>query len=391
MPRKEMSYYDADRRKRRGRRDKKRFSITDYAMFALSALIALAIVLSWTAQWVAPSSYGFLTALGLVMPILFVLNVICLLYWIIRWRKGVLLPLAVFVAGVWGMSLFFKPGFTQDHSASPRNRSPISVATYNVRGMMKEADHKKKLFISSMGDVAAAIDSLDASILCIQEFQSTPDYPRRRFDEKLSAYRHKSVKYIIGGADDLGWGLALYSKFPIVKSGHLYFPGTSNSIMWADIALGRDTIRVFNAHLQTTSITASDQEYIVNMEFVTDSTRTSKVKRMAGKMLNNYVIRASQADSLAGEIASSPYPVVVCGDFNDTPVSYAYRRISGQLKDSFREAGRGYGYTYRGFFNMLRIDYVLHSPQLECESYFSPDFDCSDHNSVMVKFSLPHH
>lgn len=357
-------------------------------MFAVTLIVAVAVLLSLAARWINPASYGAMSALGLLMPPLFILNFICLLFWIIRWKKTAFIPLALFLITVWGISMFFRPALTLDHSDRSLDRSLVSVVSYNVRGMMAEADRKKRLFVSSMDSVIAAIDSLNPAILCIQEFQSTRDFPRQYFEHNLHNLHYAKVRYNIGGDGDHGWGTAIFSRFPIVKSGHIDFPETSNSVIWADLSVNRDTVRVFNAHLQTTSITASDEDYIVNMGFMGDSTRTTQIRKMLGKLADNYTRRAGQADTLARRIAASPYPVIVCGDFNDTPVSFTYRKISHGLKDCFRESGRGYGYTFRGFLNLLRIDYILHSREIECVEYVSPDFDCSDHNPVAVKMRI---
>lgn len=386
----QRSYYDSPR-KEGNAKQRRRYSLVDYLMFIVSAVVAVAVLLSWAARWVHPSSYGLLSAAGLLMPVLFVANFFCLLYWIVRWRMGVILSLAVFAIGIWNITMFFKPQLTEKHTDAAKDRSVVTVVTYNVRGMIQEVDHDAGTFVSSMEDIVSVVDSLRPGILCMQEFQSTRDYPRSRFEAELPLLPYKRVRYNIGGEGDLGWGVAIYSRYPILNSGHIDFEGTSNSIIWADIAANRDTVRVFNAHLQTTSITASDHEFIVNMEFVTDSTRSSKMKHMVGKLSNNYIIRAGQAEKLAQSITESPYPVVVCGDFNDTPMSYAYRKINKRLRDSFSEAGSGYGHTYRGFFNLLRIDYVMHSKSIECVDYFSPSFDYSDHNPVTVKLKLSNH
>jgi endonuclease/exonuclease/phosphatase family metal-dependent hydrolase len=375
------------------------FSSSDWLMLVASLVVAAGVALSWSARWINPAGYGFMSAAGLLMPVLFAANFLCLLYWVIRWRIGAVVPLAVLVLVVWNVTLFWRPALAQQHGAP--SRSLVTVASYNVRGMMRPVDgygvtggsgSGRDRVRSSMREVVTVVDSLKADILCIQEFQSTPDHSTGRFEEALPAYHYKRVRYVIEGGQGVegnyGWGNAIYSKYPISDSGHIDFEGTNNSILWADVAVRRDTVRVFCAHLQTTAIKASDEQYIVEGGFVADSTRTSRVKNMLRRLEENYIIRAAQAETLASEVAASPHPVIVCGDFNDTPASWAYRNIARGLKDSFREAGRGYGYTYRGFFNLLRIDYILHSPELECEWYLSPSFDNSDHNPVVTKLKV---
>jgi endonuclease/exonuclease/phosphatase family metal-dependent hydrolase len=361
-------------------------SIFDWLMIAVSVTVAALFVLSWMARWISPASYGFMSAAGLFASMLYAANFLCLLYWIIRWRRGVWIPLAVTLIGIGSVTLFFRPALTQSYTDYSRDRSLIGIVTYNVRGMMRPVEGSPTAMRSSMVEVAAVVDSLRPDILCIQEFASTPDNPASRFEAELPAYNYNRKRYNReGSGSGYGWGNAIYSKYPIAGSGHIDFDGTNNSILWADISVNRDTVRVFCAHLQTTAIKASDERYIVEGDFVGDETRTSRMKGMLRRLTQNYVIRAAQADTLATRVAASPYPVVVCGDFNDTPASWAYRRISKGLRDSFREAGRGYGPTYRGFFDMLRIDYMLHSPRMTCVWYDSPSFDNSDHNPVAVK------
>ena len=338
------------RRKRTRSADEhgRRFSFFDWLMLAVSMLVAAAVVVSWAAQWINPTIFGVFSTAGLFMPLFFVANLLCLLYWLIRWRWGVFVPLTIFATGIWGLSIFFKPEFTKDYTDFSGDRSLVSIATYNVRGMMAPIDGWHGRMKSSMGDVIDVVKSLRPDILCMQEFQSTRENPAEKFENALPNYHYKRLRYKIdrSAGDDTGWGNAIYSKFPITDSGHIDFEGTSNSILWADVAVSRDTLRVFCAHLQTTAIKSEDEQYLVDMDFVADSERGSQMRRMAGKLTRGYVVRAAQADTLAARIASSPHPVVVCGDFNDTPMSYAYRRIKGDLKDSFREAGHGYGYTY---------------------------------------------
>ena len=97
--------------------------------------------------------------------------------------------------------------------------------------------------------------------------------------------------------------------------------------------------------------------------------------------------RAKQAILLRQIIDTTVYPVIICGDFNDTPASYTYHKIKGKYIDGFRQRGNGYGFTFKGLVKLLRIDYILYSKHFTGLQYTSPETEWSDHNPVIMKLS----
>ncbi len=377
-------YNDSDSYRKRGgeKTGRRRTTIPDIAIAIITVSVSAAMLLAFTAQWIHPEKAGLLPVLCLIIPVLYITETILALYWIIRWKKIALLPLTIVCTGTFGITGFFKPEFGRSYPNSGADKSSFTVMTYNVMGLMQKENNK---LFSSMDTIAGIISSVKPDILCMQEFQSTSEKPKERLDQLLDWMPYSTTAYKHEIHKDRGWGVAIYSRYPIVKNGTIDYDGTSNSTKWADIKIDSDTIRVFCSHLQTTAISTSDHDFITNMDFVTDSTRNEKLGNIYHKLKDNYTIRARQADALAPEIAASPHGVIVCGDFNDTPMSYVYHTMRHGLKDSFKQAGCGMQSTFRGFFNMLRIDYILHSPSMQTVSYDVPDFDVSDHNPVVAR------
>ena len=176
--------------------------------------------------------------------------------------------------------------------------------------------------------------------------------------------------------------LVILSKYRILRSGVVLPPGTS---VWADLLIGDDTIRVFNNHLRSTAIKAADNDYLTSRGFLSDTAREDKLRSMAGRFRENSVLRAAQVDSIAVVVEAWRSRCIVCGDFNDTPMSYVYRTMAKGLNDAFSQCGSGYSHTFRGFFNTLRIDYVLSSEGFDALSYEVPTVDYSDHHPVVVR------
>lgn len=226
----------------------------------------------------------------------------------------------------------------------------VGIISWNVEGFRLNKD--------TLRNAANNVRHHQPDIVCLQERPHTnlvawdtiraafPDYPYS----------------VINTREDEVLNLALFSRWPIENVQEYYFPDSYNKMVQADILMEGDTIRLFNVHLQTTGLNDASPEH----------SRLQSVQ-------DNAIRRNRQADLLMNAIAKSPYPVVVCGDFNDTPASYAYRKISRQLKDCFVQAGDAWSSSYQRWGGLLRIDYIFNSPEFQVENYRLISNPWSDH------------
>ena len=183
--------------------------------------------------------------------------------------------------------------------------------------------------------------------------------------------------------------LAVFSRYPIKEENLIVYPDSKNCSLWCDIEINGRIIRLFNNHLQTTEVSQNKRKLEKGLR--TDDSQ--RVERAALGLIDglheNFRKRAVQANTLKQLIAASPYPTIICGDFNSLPSSYVYHTVKGdKLQDGFQTSGHGYMYTFKFFKHLLRIDYILHSPELNSTDYFSPDLTYSDHNPVVMRVKL---
>ena len=328
-------------------------------VFGIISLVVLSLFLMVIfVPMLDPREYGEISTLGLVAPIIYVVQVLLTLYWIIRWRLLLAVPMIlVSLMGVFQLSLFYKLElrriYTEPNLKPRYDKKALKVMSYNVRSFIDDNGER------CLDSIVNVIKTLNPDILCLQEmgFSEIADSllePLKPMPRSLSR-------------DNLS--PAIYSRYPIIRASRI---DTLKNFAWADIVVKdknrEDTIRVFNNHLHSTAIRRDDSNYLENHEYFS-SDSVGKVYSMIERLTENNRIRAQQADTLAAIVAASPYPAIVCGDFNDTPVSYTYRTVTRKLNDPFRKVGRGYSHTFRGFFDMLRIDYILFSDEFEALSY----------------------
>ena len=185
------------------------------------------------------------------------------------------------------------------------------------------------------------------------------------------------------------FGIITFSKYPIINKQTIsFFPYDYNSIFqYTDVVKGADTIRVFNIHLQSLKFTNTNLEYIDNPS-MKDEEDLKKSKSLISKLKKGFLKRKQQAERIRAEIDKSPYPVMVCGDFNDVPNSYAYRTIGSGLQNAFAEKGSGIGRTFSGISPTLRIDNIFVAEPYEVLQYTRINKKMSDHFPVITDVQM---
>lgn len=276
-----------------------------------------------------PAGVWFFPLLGLAAPAIYVATVILALYWVIRWRllrAGTILALVVI--GLFKVSLFYKPEFRRSYGEESYDRRAFKVMTYNVRSFFGESG------ASNVDDIVRLIGEYDPDIVCMQEFNAR--LAEKSDDFALLDEKYESAAFGRTQAPDSLYGASLFilSKYRILRSGIVLTPNTS---VWADLLIGDDTVRVFNNHLRSTAIKAADNEYITNRDFISDTAREVKIRSIVSRLRENSILRAAQVDSIADVIADARARCIVCGDFNDTPMSYVYRTMAGGAERRFQQ------------------------------------------------------
>ncbi len=325
--------------------------IADVLFFVLTVAVVVLFVLTLFVPRLDPRVWGELTTLGIVAPFVYAAQALMTLYWIMRWRLWVAVPMILIsLFGLFNVSTFYRMELRRTYAEPKYDRQAMRVVTYNVRSFI---DDNGKRNIDSM---AAMIRSINPDILCFQEFG---------FKDAMDTLL-KNMNGLPKSLNRNNLSPAIYSRYPIINAERI---DKQKNYLWADLVVRDDTIRVFNLHLHSTTIRKADKNYIENSEYIDDEESEEQLRSMLTRLTENNKLRASQVDTIKQIITASPYPVIVCADFNDTPVSFTYRKMSRRLRDTYREQGRGYAHSYRGFYDMLRIDYILCSKEFEVLSY----------------------
>jgi len=179
------------------------------------------------------------------------------------------------------------------------------------------------------------------------------------------------------------FGVATLSKFPIVGKGYIEFNNDRNNFcIYSDLKIKQDTIRVFNGHFASIRFKPEDYQFVEELKGNAKDIDPNKITGITDRLMSATVKRASQVRKVMQEISQSPYPVVLAGDFNDAPVSYAYQQVREQLNDSFTSSGNGIGNTYIGTFPSFRIDYIFHDDNFHSHKYKTLPEKYSDHHAI---------
>ena len=350
----------------------------------LSAALVIALIIAYISPHTSPSSLGSLTIVGIFAPMIYIAVVLCMLLWVVlqRWIfAGVML--VALLPGISDIPKYYKIAFTREVEQTISKKS-FKLMSYNVRGLRDDNGDK---FLDKLVEWFNTEGVPD--ILCLQELPSKTE-GIETLDTLFSHSFKVYYSYDTTESDDII--LRTYSRYPIIKRscGSISGEGRGTS-QWVDIVINSsninsDTIRIFNNHLYTMNISNEDSDHIESGTIFNDSNR---IRSIVNRIADNSSIRSQHVDTLCTIIGSTPYRHIVCGDFNDTPMSYTYNTLCEELNDAFVVKGRGYGYTFRPMHSMLRIDYILYSKGFNLESYKAyKDITYSDHLPIATHMTI---
>ncbi|GEM62148.1 hypothetical protein SF1_01300 [Sphingobacterium faecium NBRC 15299] len=333
---------------------------------AVYVLLMIVTSLSFLALYVSPETIVLFQWIGVVLPVLLLCNLLFLIIGLYKRSWYSICPIIAILA-----NYHYYPHKFQMHRPEEGNLAEIKFATYNVH------EFKMSYNISSMEHIADYFSTNQVNTICLQEVPAdlTEADLKRVF---------KDMPHIVttkGGGKH--FQLAILSKYPLDSISTISFPERPNCALFADMMVNNEKVRIVNCHLQTTNWNQVKGTLLYEEE--TGASWTDAL----GIISSNFKFRGRQVDSLRSILDRSPYPLIVSGDFNNTPVSYGYKTIKGELKDAYLEAGNGYGYSYRYFMKLFRIDFVLYSgTKLKAANYRTGALDYSDHLPVLVDIGL---
>jgi len=336
----------------------KNLGLLNKFIFIINSLFAVLLLLSYTIPHIKPAYLPLVSAMSLMVPILLFINNLFLIYWLILIKKQFLLSFFCLLLGFNYATSFYKLS-----SKATSNNPQTSVMSYNVRLFNLYSWIKDK---NTAHKLDAFIKKEKPDILCLQEYYTDTSV------EHLYPY-----KYLYFKDTTRKNGQAIFSNFKIINKGSLNFEKTSNNAIFADIIKNKDTIRIYNIHLESMHLNPKK-----------DSVTKKNSERLLKSIANTFKKQQAQVELINQDLAANPYKTIICADLNNTAFSWAYRRLKSDFKDAFVEAGSGFGTTFNYNYIPLRIDFILTDRQFEVLSFKKYNVKYSDHNPIKTTLNF---
>lgn len=322
--------------------------------------MALLFFASLLLPYIPPKSFPLLSIMSLAVPLLLFAHVLFIIYWLLAGVKKQFLLSFLSILLAIGLS-FFPYKFKSKEVVSG---SSFGVMNFNVRLFNK---YQWLASEKVPEEIADFIKKEAPEIVTFQEY-----YDNKNFNLSYP-YQYKKLN-----GSKKGSGLAIFSKYKIVNSGSLDFENSHNNAIFIDILRNDDTIRVYNVHLESFGIKPD------SVDLNLDETRSRK---LIYRLKNSFTKQQDQVEKFLDHRSSCHYKTIISGDFNNTAFSWAYRKLKGDLNDSFIAAGQGFGKTYSFNKYPLRIDFILSDKKFKVNQHKNFEIRLSDHEPVMARFS----
>ncbi len=371
--------------------------ITKGTLVIINLMISAPMFALYFLPGLSPSAQSVFNLLPLAFPYLLLLQILFVLIWLFVNRKLVLIPiLSVLICWKLIFSLLGS-GYSINNINS--SDTQFRIASWNVQlfGFFNNGAEPDPNMLSYAKTLAA-------DVLCVQELVFSLDDSSSFSLEQLKrrlGYRHAFAgnfrsfgvhanNPLTAQKEYYPFCLAIFSNYPIVNQKKIRpLPEYNHTFIWTDLKVGADTIRVFNIHLQSMHFVKKDYEFIETIDQQSADDLSINGKSLIRKLKDANFQRAVQVLAVRDEVQKSPYPVILCGDLNDVPNSYAYQVLRKDLRDGFSEKGFGIGRTFQFLAPTLRVDYIFYSDSLPIQRFRVDKGFQSDHKPLVAVFDLP--
>jgi endonuclease/exonuclease/phosphatase family metal-dependent hydrolase len=355
---------------------------------SFNIVICILFLIGCLARFINPDKAWFIGFLGLGLPYLIVLLIFSVLFWLFAKPMIVLISLITLLIGWKQISVLF--AINRSHEfVLQKDNSTLRIVDWNV-GSMYGLSNNSEIKKHDRTEIADLILKQQPDIICLQEFNHSytqgPQADNIGLFSQAYPYNFFSKDYDKRNGFYLE-GSIIFSKYPIIDSGKIKYPGhIAESLIYIDVKKNEDTVRVYTLHLQSFKFRDSDYAEIEKIK-QQDTTLVSS-KNVFQKMKIAFSRRGIQTETVKAAIAQSPYPSIVCGDFNDVPGSFTYFNIRGERQDAFLAKSFGIGRTFYTLAPTLRIDYILPDNHFSISQFNMIDEGLSDHLMLVADMNL---
>lgn len=341
-----------------------------------NVLLSVVFLIACLVPYLNPASWWFMGLLGLAVPYLALLLIFFIIFWWVTKPIMSILPILTLLIGWQQLHVLFAT-HKYEQFTEKKDSTVLRIVDWNIRsleGLSNKADKKR----IDRATIPEAIMTQNPDVICLQEFNNS------NAQDNVAPFRSKYPYYYFSKdfrKAKLSYrsGTIIFSKYPIVDSGKIQYPGTySESLIYADIKTPKNTIRVFTTHLQSFQFKQEDYEDIEVIKNTEEKTLPAS-KSLIQKMKLAYIKRGQQATIVRDALDKAKYPSIICGDFNDVPNSYTYFHIRKDWQDVFLATSLGIGRTYLAIAPTLRIDYIFPDKNFLIQQFDLVDENLSDH------------
>ena len=390
--------------------------------FPATIVLAILLMLSGFVPTISPETNSWLPLLGLAFPVFFVLMVLAFFYWLVQGKWRSLFALSCLLLNLGQASLYIQwndenagakgavnvsngkedkedGGGPIDKEMLDMNAKLLKVITYNAQlfGLYQNEsslDIVNTEYMPAMDSFLRVLKAENADVVCLQEVYAKAGGLKAlaRFLKAEGGFDY-SQTYTL--SDRRPYGMIVLSKYLIKRWKPLSLgSNTGNMAMWVDIEIPSEykflrnaRIRIYNLHLQSFRFAKKDYE-VMQKQTQQKEIDMEGSKGIITRLRLGYQRRAKQVGIVKQSVLDCDFPKVICGDFNDIPVSYSYRQLSAGMRDAFVEAGRGLETTYKGSMPSFRIDYLLFDNPMRAVSYRSIKEVPSDHKLLVTELQV---